>query len=74
VAHALTRWQWAELAGAGPTQRFAVDGNVFDGKFFGNGRDPTLEALLESPGVDAIEDTFEGIVRRNLREIREKAA
>ena len=57
--------QRAELAEAGPTQSLAIDGNVFDVEFLGDGGDPTLEALLKRPRIDAVKDTLEGVVRRD---------
>ena len=65
--------QCAEFVPAGPTHRLAVDGNVLDVEFLGDSRDPTLEALMKGSRIDAVENPFKSIVRRNLGEIGEKA-
>ena len=57
--------QGAELRGARASQSLAVDGNVLDVEFSGDGGDPTLKALLKSAGIDAIKEALEGVVGRN---------
>ena len=57
--------QRAEFGRPGAAQRLAVDGHVLDPQRRTDRPHPFLEAGLECPGVEAVEDALEGVVRRD---------
>ena len=63
----------ASVTSARAAQGFAINGHLTQAKGFAGALDPTEQTRLQDRGIQAIEESFEGVVRGNVAGQGEKS-